>query len=29
VNDAAAFMLTVEDPGAEHPTGEPLAEVRV
>jgi hypothetical protein len=29
VNDAAAFMLTVEDPGAEHPTGDPLAEVLV
>lgn len=29
VNDAAAFMVTVEDPGAQHPTGEPLAEVRV
>jgi len=29
VNDAAAFMLTVEDPGAQHPTGEPLAEVQV
>ncbi len=29
VNDAAAFMLTVEDPGALHPTGPPLAEVQV
>jgi anti-sigma-K factor RskA len=29
VTDAAAFMLTVEDPGAQHPTGEPLAEVTV
>ena len=29
VNDAAAFMLTVEDPGAAHPTGEMLAEVQV
>jgi hypothetical protein len=29
VNDAAAFILTVEDPGAAHPTGEPLAEVQV
>jgi hypothetical protein len=28
VNDAAAFMITVEVPGAEHPTGEPLAEVQ-
>lgn len=29
VNDAAAFMITVENPGAEHPTGEPLAEIPV
>jgi hypothetical protein len=29
VKDAAAFMVTVEDPGAQHPTGQPLAEVRV
>lgn len=29
VNDAAAFMVTVEAPGAAHPTGEPLAEVAV
>ena len=29
VNDAEAFMVTVESPGATHPTGEPLAEVRL
>lgn len=29
VHDAAAFMLTVEDPGAFYPTSQPLAEVKV
>jgi hypothetical protein len=29
VNEASGFLITVEEPGSSHPTGDPLAEVRV